>query len=368
MATIWQRPTGAGGKKWVATVRRRGHKPRSKSFSRKDLAESWARKMEAEIEGGVYQDTREAEKLTFAEACEWYEREVLPSLRDPQGREQLRLERLRESSLASLGVGLIQPADVAFYLQQRAREIETSGRRRTGVEIDHGRIRSDTLRLEAARISSIYKALRERRGLPVMNPVTSGVRPLAGRGRVVKLDREQIAALLAAATDTLGAAIEFQICTALRPGELTGMCWDCVDLEARELDLRRTKTDPRVVPLNRRAVEILSALPQPKSKRGKKGAHVWPWTTTGGYSRAVSKASRDAGLKVRSHDLRHEAITRLLERGMSIPEAGAISGHKTWSMLRRYTEIRPSHLLRRLDEIDKDETGVTNAEETDQES
>ena len=350
MATIWERPEGVGTKRWVATVRRRGHKPRSKSFSRKDLAEAWARKIETEIESGTYRDTRAAERLTFREACRWYAENVLPGLRDPTGREKLRLLRLENSSLAPLAVARIQESDVSAYLRSRAREIEASKHRRTGVEIDHGRIRSDTLRLEAARIGSIYKALRERLGLPVVSPITKGVRPLAGRGRVVKLDSEQIDKLLAASSASLRAAVEFQILTALRPGELAGMKWDTVDLAGRSLDLRRTKTDPRVVPLSERAVEILRSL-KPRRHRGKRQPHVWPWTTTGGYSRAVGKAARSAGVPVRSHDLRHEAITRMIESGLTIPEVGAISGHKTWAMLRRYTEIRREHLIKRLDEV-----------------
>ena len=33
------------------------------------------------------------------------------------------------------------------------------------------------------------------------------------------------------------------------------------------------------------------------------------------------------------HDLRHEAISRFIERGLTIPESASISGHKTQSML-----------------------------------
>ena len=36
------------------------------------------------------------------------------------------------------------------------------------------------------------------------------------------------------------------------------------------------------------------------------------------------------------HDLRHEAISRFIERGLTIPEAASISGHKALSMLLRY--------------------------------
>ena len=48
------------------------------------------------------------------------------------------------------------------------------------------------------------------------------------------------------------------------------------------------------------------------------------------------------------HDLRHEAITLLFERGLSIAEVGAISGHKELRMLQRYVHLRAVDLVDRL--------------------
>ena len=44
---------------------------------------------------------------------------------------------------------------------------------------------------------------------------------------------------------------------------------------------------------------------------------------------------------LRFHDLRHEAISRLLEMGLMIPEAASVSGHRTASMLARYSHVDP---------------------------
>lgn len=50
------------------------------------------------------------------------------------------------------------------------------------------------------------------------------------------------------------------------------------------------------------------------------------------------------------HDLRHEAISRLVERGtFDLMEVAAISGHKSLSMLKRYTHLRAQRLVRKLD-------------------
>jgi integrase len=48
------------------------------------------------------------------------------------------------------------------------------------------------------------------------------------------------------------------------------------------------------------------------------------------------------------HDLRHEAISRFFELGLSVPEVALISGHKTPSMLFRYTHLRPEAVALKL--------------------
>lgn len=49
------------------------------------------------------------------------------------------------------------------------------------------------------------------------------------------------------------------------------------------------------------------------------------------------------------HDLRHEAVSRLVEAGLSDQEVAAISGHKSMQMLKRYTHLRAEDLVTKLD-------------------
>ena len=44
---------------------------------------------------------------------------------------------------------------------------------------------------------------------------------------------------------------------------------------------------------------------------------------------------------LRFHDLRHEAISRMVERGLSVMEVASISGHKSVTMLARYSHPSP---------------------------
>lgn len=40
------------------------------------------------------------------------------------------------------------------------------------------------------------------------------------------------------------------------------------------------------------------------------------------------------------HDLRHEGTSRLFEMGMNIPHVAAVTGHRSWTSLKRYTHLR----------------------------
>jgi integrase len=51
------------------------------------------------------------------------------------------------------------------------------------------------------------------------------------------------------------------------------------------------------------------------------------------------------------HDLRHEAVSRLVEAGFSDQEVSAISGHKSMQMLKRYTHLRAEDLVAKLDKL-----------------
>ncbi len=65
--------------RWQAQVRRRGMKPRCKSFDTKIEAEKWARDLEAQVDKfGAAPDTKILESTTLGALLERYQREVSP--------------------------------------------------------------------------------------------------------------------------------------------------------------------------------------------------------------------------------------------------------------------------------------------------
>ncbi len=60
--------------------------------------------------------------------------------------------------------------------------------------------------------------------------------------------------------------------------------------------------------------------------------------TGNAFRLAWNRLRRRVGLDdLRWHDLRHEATSRLLELGLTAPEVALITGHKSLTMLSRYT-------------------------------
>ena len=64
---------------------------------------------------------------------------------------------------------------------------------------------------------------------------------------------------------------------------------------------------------------------------------------------AWRRACDRAGIiDLRFHDLRHEATSRLFEKGLNVMEVAAFTGHKDLRMLQRYTHLRADDLARKL--------------------
>ena len=64
---------------------------------------------------------------------------------------------------------------------------------------------------------------------------------------------------------------------------------------------------------------------------------------------AWDRLVKRAGItNLRFHDLRHEAISRFFEMGLSVPEIVLISGHRDPRMLFRYTHLRAEDVVKKL--------------------
>jgi len=135
------------------------------------------------------------------------------------------------------------------------------------------------------------------------------------------------------------------IATGLRRGELLKLRWNDIDFRNRTAKIRDTKNgSDRTIPLSNIAVNIINEL----DKSDGAVFLITPNALRQGWSRACS---RGQVTNLRFHDLRHEAISRFFELGLSVPEVALISGHKDVRMLFRYTHLVPQQVNDRIDEL-----------------
>ena len=141
--------------------------------------------------------------------------------------------------------------------------------------------------------------------------------------------------------------MDFALATSMRLGEILRITYEDLAHNERTI-LVRDRKDPKRkegnhmrVPLSSKAIAIIERQPTTKGR-------IFPFTLNS-VSSAWIMARHIAGIdNVTFHDLRHRGITDLFDRGLSIPEVSLISGHKTWSILRRYVQLQPHTLVDRL--------------------
>ncbi len=180
------------------------------------------------------------------------------------------------------------------------------------------------------------------------NPLLSVRKPPSGKPRDRRLSPEEIETLLTATAQCRNTLMKplilFAIETGMRLGELLRLKWEDVDQAKSLAVLHQTKNGwPRTIPLSRRAVAILNELPSKDAEK------VFP-TTSSAVKQSWKRLVRRAELKdLHFHDLRHEAISRLFEKGLNVPQVALISGHRDIRQLQRYTHLRAEDLVAKLD-------------------
>jgi integrase len=204
-----------------------------------------------------------------------------------------------------------------------------------------------TIKRRLALLSHLYKVAEREWGMGgLVNPVPHVSMPRVANARDRRLINDEQARLLAAAHaygGEIGPLIAWAIETAMRRGEIAAMRWDHLDRKARVLLIPETKTGtPRRVPLSTAALGVLDSLPRRIDGR------VWGMRPDS-ISQAFERVCKAAGIEgLTFHDLRHEATSRLFEKGLDPMEVAAITGHKTLQMLKRYTHLRAEDLVGRL--------------------
>ena len=219
----------------------------------------------------------------------------------------------------------------------------------------------------------LHKALEQavKWGVVPRNVCKATTPPKLNPEEIHPLDAEQAKQILEAARgNRLEALYVLAVTAGLRIGELLGLKWEDIDLDAETLHVRRTKSQAKSGPtfttpkngkgrsirLTRRAVEALKSHKAAQNAERLKLGDLWEdnglvFCTKAGKPldfRNVATASfkpllKTAGLlDIRFHDLRHTCATLLLSRGHHPKLVQDLLGHASVAMtLDRYSHVLP---------------------------
>ena len=309
--------------RYQVQVRRADLGSRSRTFVLKQDAERWARKMEAQFDQGELQQLR-TKDVVLHDLIDRYRREITPA---KKGRDQegVWLARLMRDPIASLTVQKLTAHELALFRDRRIKD---------GIR---------TCQYDLVLIRHILEIARKEWNFGlVVNPVDPIRKPTGLNPRNRRLEPHEEALLLGGCSKSsvtyLKPIITLALETAMRRGEIFAIKWENINESLRTLRIPVTKNGhPRVIPLSSKALTTLLGTPRGISER---------------VYEVSPNAFRLAWDRLRKylhfHDLRHEAISRFFEMGLSIPEVALISDHRDPRMLFRYTHLRAEDVANKI--------------------
>ncbi len=353
MSTITKTDSGT----WKAIIRKTGWPTTAKNFRLKKDAEDWARRTEDEMVRGAYIQRAPSERMSIEAALKRYLAEVTPSKKASSQQGEHRKAKPLCAFLGKYSLAAVTPELVAAFRDRRlAGDVNGKGER-----VPRS---TNTVRLELALLSHMFNVAIREWGIGLTyNPVASIRRPSPGPGRNRRLTAEEEERLLAAldkySNPMLRWIVRIALETGMRSSEISTLRRNQVDLTRRVVRLVNTKNaSSRTVPLSATATRLFKeALANPirpidtdlvffgEPGRDKKRR---PYN----FNKIWMDHKKKLGITdLHFHDLRHEAVSRLVEAGLSDQKVAAISGHKSMQMLRRYTHLRAEELVDELDAL-----------------
>jgi len=337
--------------RWEAVIRKGGWPTAAKTFRTKRDAQDWARQTEDEMVRGLYLRRAGSERTTLGAALDRYLAEVSSTKRPSTRAGEEKRSQILKAHLGAWSLAAITPERVAQYRDERL-----------AAGLAH-----NSVRLELALLSHLFTTAIREWGLGLTyNPVANVRKPSPGPGRNRRLTKDEERRLLAEAhrhsNPMLGWIVRIALLTGMRQGEILSLRCDQIDLERRIVRLERTKNgSARIVPLSREATAVFrQALQHPLRQTvdspllfygepGKDGRRR-PYIIGKLWADAVKRAKLE---DLHFHDLRHEAVSRLVEAGLTDQQVSAISGHRSMQMLKRYTHLRAEDLVAELDKASR---------------
>jgi len=348
MASIQERKKN-GKPSYTAKIRLKGHQPVFQTFTRKTDAVLWATQTEAAITEGRFFKTAESQKHTLSDLIQRYIRDVLPR------KAKVYVEYASQLKWWEEQIGDVRLSELSTSLISEKRDFLSRTITNRKKEMSPARVN----RYMAALSTALNTSIREWEWMED-NPMRKISKLKEPRGRVRYLSDEERERLLDACKDSANTNLYLVVVLALSTGarqqEIWDLRWSNVNLIKGLITFSETKNDEfRSVPLKGHPLKLL--LEHSRIRREESDI-IFPSKK----NPAVSYDFRNPWKKAlviakvedfRWHDLRHSCASYLAMNGQPIRTIAEILGHKTLSMVQRYTHLNAEHLSEAISDLDK---------------
>ena len=390
MATIRKR-----GGKYHAQIRRVGFPSTTKTFYNLKDAREWTRHVETlQDRRELGPDRRLLESITLGELVVRYRDEVSSKKRGSDI-ETFVLNAFLRHPICSKVLGNVTSRDFALYRDARLKEIKPA-----------------SLKRQLAPIQNMFEIARYEWGIPLAeNPLDKVKLTVADNRRERRLRDGELERILEAAGSRrnpyISPIILIALETAMRRGEILRLRWGDIDFKLRSVTILEAKNGrSRKIPISDKALNTLvDTIDIQKGISNRIRSNLDNHNNSNVLHNYLSKSNNKNESEVHSylislvhdpnlcsfgsttqtpnfglnpdgpvfpitpnalrlvwqrmlkmiciqdlhfHDLRHEAISRFFELGLTVPEVASISGHRDMRMLFRYAHASDKLIYSKL--------------------
>ena len=318
----------------------------NKTFDRRPAAVAWIAKREEELAKPGAIERAATPRVTLAQAIDTYTTDSVKEI----GRTKAQvLNTIKTYPIADMQCDRIGSADIVSFAQ----------------ELSRGGRAPSTVGNYLSHLAAIFGVARPAWGYPLDRQAMEDAFIVAKRmgivGKSNDRDRrptlDELDKLLTHFSERatrrstvvpMVKIIPFAIFSTRRQEEIIRIRWDDLEAEHNRVLVRDMKNPGEKIgndvwcDLPPEALRIIQSMP-------KLADQIFPYTTDA-IGAAFTRASLLLGIntedmpdedRLKFHDLRHDGISRLFEIGWgSVPHVAAVSGHRSWKSLQRYTHIR----------------------------
>lgn len=345
MAYIKIRKQSDGSTRYTAIVRLRRGKTivhqEARTFAHRVAAVTWAKHREVVLEDPSALRRVQHGAPTLAELIRWYI-DTFETISKWQRSKQAHLELLERHALGKCNALTLTSAALIDHV--RSRRAKGAG--------------PATVANDLIWTGVVIRAAKSVRELPVRPEIVQEARNACAELRLIGKARKRARRPTPGELEQLRdyfahrdkrsripmlTVLEFALASARRESEICRLEWRDNDERARTGIVRDAK-HPTAKEGNHRRFKYTPEAWALVEAQPRSGPYIFPYEPRS-VGAAFTRACHVLGIKdLRFHDLRHEATSRLFERGYQIHEVAQFTLHDSWNELKRYTNLKPENV------------------------